>query len=129
MAIIEVSRGLSLNDSCWVVKEGFTKIFAQCNLNDSRFSEILASIAFTGYGSSVRTSVAFSPEFTTNGMLPKCWRRQSGRIYLYKGGTEGASEAGNELCFGSMHGRTLRWKSKRHPMHDYQMEIGNVLQV
>ena len=96
MAIIEVSRGLSLNDSYWVVKDGFTKSFDLCNLYDNRFSEILASIAFTGYGSSVRTSVASSPEFTTNGVLPKCWRRQSGKIYLYKGGTEGASNTGNE---------------------------------
>ena len=96
MAIIEVSKGLSLNDSYWVVREGFEKTFAQCNLYENKFSEILASIAFTGYGSSVRSSVASSPEFTTNGMLPKCWRRQSGKVYLYKGGTEGASNTGNE---------------------------------
>ena len=37
-----------------------------------------------------------SPEFTTNGMLPKCWRRVSGKVYLYKGGTEGASNTGFE---------------------------------
>ena len=96
MAIIEVSKGLSLNDSYWVVREGFEKSFAQCNLYENKFSEILAAIAFTGYGSSVRSSVASSPEFTTNGMLPKCWRRQSGKVYLYKGGTEGASNTGNE---------------------------------
>ncbi len=96
MAIIEVSKGLSLNDSYWVVREGFEKSFDQCNLYENKFSEILASIAFTGYGSSVRSSVASSPEFTTNGMLPKCWRRQSGKVYLYKGGTEGAFNMGNE---------------------------------
>ena len=96
MAIIEVSKGLSLNDSYWVVREGFEKSFDQCNLYENKFSEVLASIAFTGYGSSIRSSVASSPEFTTNGMLPKCWRRQSGKVYLYKGGTEGASNTGNE---------------------------------
>ena len=96
MAIIEVSKGLSLNDSYWVVRDGFEKSFAQCNLYDNKFSEVLASIAFTGYGSSIRSSVASSPEFTTNGMLPKCWRRQVGKVYLYKGGTEGASNTGNE---------------------------------
>ncbi len=96
MSIIEISKALSLNDSYWVVPEGFGKNFAQCNLFENRFSQILASIAFTGYGSSVRTSVASSPEFTTNGMLQKCWRRQSGKIYLYKGGREGASNTGNE---------------------------------
>ena len=37
-----------------------------------------------------------SPEFTTNGMLPKCWRRVSGKVYLYKDGTEGASNTGFE---------------------------------
>ena len=96
MAIIEVSKGLSLNDSYWVVRDGFEKNFDQCNLYENKFSEVLASIAFTGYGSSIRSSVASSPEFTTNGMLPKCWRRQSGKVYLYKGGTEGASNTGNE---------------------------------
>ena len=96
MSIIEVSKGLSLNDRYWDVKDGCTNSFDLCNLYDNRCSEILASIAFTGYGSSVRTSVASSPEFTTNGVLPKCWRRQSGKIYLYKGGTEGASNTGNE---------------------------------
>jgi hypothetical protein len=29
-------------------------------------------------------------------MLPKCWRRIGGRIYLYKGGTTGAANAGFE---------------------------------
>lgn len=96
MGIIDVSKGLSLNDSYWVVREGDSKNFDQCNLYDNKFSELLANIAFTGYSSSVRTSVVSSPEFTTNGMLPKCWRRQSGKIYLYKGGTVGASNTGNE---------------------------------
>lgn len=96
LEIITISKGLSLNDSYWVVQDGFTKTFDQCNLYENRFSEVLAGIAFTGYGSSVRTSVRSSPEFTTNGMLPKCWRRQSGKVYLYKGGTEGASNTGNE---------------------------------
>lgn len=96
MAIIDVSKGLSLNDCYWVVREDFKKSFDQCNLYENRFSKILANIAFTGYGSPVRSSVASSPEFTTNGMLPKCWRRQDGAILLYKGGTDGASNTGNE---------------------------------
>ena len=96
MAIIELSKGLSLADCYWVVPKGFEKNFDQCNLFENRFSTVLASLAFTGNGSIVRRSLLSSPEFTTNGMLPKCWRRQSGRICLYKGGTEGASNTGNE---------------------------------
>ena len=87
MSIINVCKGLSLNDSYWVVEEGFSGTFSDYNLYDNRFSNILALIAFTGYGSSLRSSFRSSPEFSTNGMLPKCWRRVDGKIMLYKGGT------------------------------------------
>lgn len=96
MNIIKVSKGLSLNDCYWVVEEGFDGTFEKYNLYDNRFSQVLALIAFTGYGSSIRTSLTSCPEFTTNGMLPKCWRRSDGVIKLYKGGTSGASNTGNE---------------------------------
>lgn len=94
--IIKVSKGLSLNDCYWIVEEGFDGSFEKYNLYDNRFSKVLALIAFTGYGSSVRTSLASCPEFTTNGMLPKCWRRVKGAITLYKGGTAGGYNTGNE---------------------------------
>ena len=94
--IIRVCKGLSLNDCYWVVEKGFQGTFAECNLYDNRFSRVLAWLAFTGYGSNVRSSLASSPEFTTNGMLPKCWRRLNGKILLYKAGSSGASNTGNE---------------------------------
>ena len=96
MDVISVCRGLSLNDSYWVVEEGFAGTFGDNNLYENNFSRVLAMIAFTGYGSSARSSLASSPEFTTNGMLPKCWRRISGKVYLYKGATSGVSNTGNE---------------------------------
>ena len=96
MNIIKVSKGLSLNDCYWIVEEGFPGTFDEYNLYENRFSQILALIAFTGYGSSMRTSLSSCPEFTTNGMLPKCWRRVDGQIRLYKGGTSGAANTGNE---------------------------------
>ena len=96
MTIIKVSKGLSLNDCYWVVEEGFEGTYDKYNLYENRFSQVLALIAFTGYGSNIRTSLASCPEFTTNGMLPKCWRRKDGKILLYKGGTSGASNMGNE---------------------------------
>lgn len=72
MSIISVCKGLSLNDCYWVVEEGYEGTFEKVNLYDNPLSQVLAAIAFTGYGSSVRSSLASSPEFTTNGMLPKC---------------------------------------------------------
>lgn len=96
MDVIRVSKGLSLNDCYWVTEEGFDGTFDKFNLYDNKFNRILGQIAFTGYGSGNRSGISSSPEFTTNGMLPKCWRRQNGTIRLYKGGTEGASNTGNE---------------------------------
>lgn len=96
MSIIKVCKGLSLNDCYWVVEDGDNGTFAKNNLYENPFSNALAALAFTGYGSSLRSSLRSSPEFTTNGMLPKCWRRVDGIVTLYKGGTMGASNTGYE---------------------------------
>ena len=94
--IIDICKGLSLNDSYWVVPRDFTGTFAQYNLYDNRFSEILSLVAYTGIGQS-DAAFTTSPELTTNGMLPKAWRFIPGEgIYLYKGGTFGAANTGNE---------------------------------
>ena len=123
MNIVRLTKGLSLNDCYWIVEEGFDGSFDRYNLYENRFSNVLALIAFTGYGSSVRSSLDSSPEFTTNGMLPKCWRRESGVIRLYKGGTSGFSNTGNEpysefyaaqvartLGFNAIDYRLSQWK-------------------
>jgi len=46
--IIDVCKGLSLNDSYWIVPEGFEGKFAEYNLYENRFSEILSLVAYTG---------------------------------------------------------------------------------
>lgn len=94
--IIDVCKGLSLNDSYWIVPEGFAGKFAQYNLYANRFSEMLALVAYTGASQS-RQAFTTSPELTTNGALPKAWRfLENDGIYLYKGGSSGASNAGRE---------------------------------
>ena len=94
--IIDVCKGLSLNDSYWVVPQGFEGTFAEYNLYENRFSEILSLVAYTGV---TQSDAAFStsPELTTDGMLPKAWRYIEGEgIYLYKGGTSGFANSGKE---------------------------------
>ena len=94
--IIDVCKGLSLNDSYWVVPEGAPWLFSQYNLYENRFSEMLALVAYTGAGQSHQVFTT-SPELTTNGMLPKAWRFvENEGIFLYKGGTVGAPNAGRE---------------------------------
>ena len=46
-------KGLSLNDSYWVVEEEDNGTFAKNNLYENPFSNVLAALAFTGYGSSL----------------------------------------------------------------------------
>ncbi len=96
IGIINLCKGLSLNDSYWVIEDGFEGKFADYNLYENKFTNTLALIAYTGYGSSKKKGFTSSPEFTTSGMLRKCWRRIKGKIYLYKGGTFGAANTGNE---------------------------------
>ena len=94
--IIDVCKGLSLNDSFWVVPKDFNGKFKDYNLYENRFSEILSLVAYTGTGHSHKAFTT-SPELTTNGMLPKAWRFiENDGIYLYKGGTDGAANTGNE---------------------------------
>lgn len=125
MDVISVCKGLSLNDSYWITDDSYDGTFEQNNLYDNNFSQVLAWIAFTGYGSNIRSTFASSPEFTTNGMLPKCWRRVDGRVYLYKGATTGASNMGNEpysemyaymlaltMGFCAIPYKTVKWKGK-----------------
>lgn len=94
--ILRVCRGLSLNDSYWVVEDDFNGTFAQFNLYENAFVKVLSIIAYTGYGNSLAKGFSSSPEFTTSGMLRKGWRRINGKILLYKGGTSGAANTGNE---------------------------------
>ncbi len=94
--ILDVCMGLSLNDSYWAPQAGFTGTFAEYNLYENRFSEALSLIAYTGGNHSTK-NFRTSPELTTGGMLRKAWRYfDSGDIWLYKGGTEGFANAGNE---------------------------------
>ncbi len=96
MGIISICKGLSLNDSYWVTASDFGGKFEDYNLYKNRFNRTLALIAFTGQGSYTASDFRSSPEFTTQGMLAKCWRRESGKVMLYKSGTEGFANSGLE---------------------------------
>ncbi|MBR6586679.1 MAG: XRE family transcriptional regulator [Kiritimatiellae bacterium] len=94
--IIELCRGLSLNDVYWVVPDGCADAWKDFNLYENDFPDAIAQMAFSGVGPDFREQWTSSPEFTTNGMLAKCWRRIDGNVLLYKAGTEGASNTGFE---------------------------------
>ncbi len=121
--IIDVCKGLSLNDSYWVVPVDFEGKFSQYNLYENSFSEMLSLVAYTGAGQS-RQAFSTSPELTTNGMLPKAWRRiESDGIYLYKGGTTGTSNTGREpYCeyYASQIAETMRLNAVHYDIENWK---------
>ncbi|WP_181881844.1 transcriptional regulator [Helicobacter sp. MIT 14-3879] len=87
MDYIDISLGLSLNDSYWIIPATKDYQWRDFNLYDNEFSEALALTAFGLHLTKVQGFTS-SPEYTTNGMLKKCWHRDNGQIYLYKGSSE-----------------------------------------
>lgn len=95
MDYIDVSLGLSLNDSFWIIPADKEYKWSKYNLYDNKFDEALKLVAFKG-GSYKITGLTTSPEYTTNGMLKKCWHRENDKIYLYKGQTKQYANGGKE---------------------------------
>jgi len=97
--IVDISKSLSLNDCYWIVQEDFKGVFLDYNLYENDFNKTLALLAYTGYGSIKQKGFMSTPEFTTNGMLAKAWRRDPLKrkgIFLYKSGSRGCANCGKE---------------------------------
>lgn len=67
----------------------------QYNLYDNDFNKELELVAFKGDNYKAN-EIILSPEYTTNGMIKKCWHRENNKIYLYKGSTEQYANGGKE---------------------------------
>lgn len=94
-SFIDVSLGLTFTDTLWVKEEHSDSKWKDVNLYDNEFSEIISHTAFMG-GMPDLSSKTTSPEYGTDGMLPKCWIRRNDSVYLLKGGTKGFNGAGFE---------------------------------
>lgn len=93
---VNVCLALSLNDSYWIVPKDKNYKWQKYNLYVNKFDETLPLVALTGYSHKV-SGLTISPEYTTNGMLKKCWHREKdGNIYLYKGSSKEYANYGKE---------------------------------
>ena len=95
MDYIDVSFGLSLNDSFWIVPCNKEYLWKEYNLYDNKFENILELVAFTGVSKKI-SGLTSSPEYTTNGMLRKCWHRENDEIFLYKGSGQVYANGGKD---------------------------------
>ena len=95
MDYIDVSLGLSLNDTFWIIPSNKDYQWKDYNLYDNAFSEALQRASF-GEELLKINGLTTSPEYTTNGVLKKCWHREGQNIYLYKSSSQEYANGGKE---------------------------------
>ena len=97
MAYIDISLGLSLNDSYWIIPFDKNYLWQDYNLYQNPFNETLSLVAFLGYSTKIK-ALTTSPEYTTNGMLKKCWHKneETNKIELLKGQSQEYANRGKE---------------------------------
>ena len=85
--IIDLTRGVSVNDAYSVVPAGDDMKWETYNLFENDFDAILQVIAYTG---SIPEGVIGSgrpSDLTPSGTFPKTWRKIDGKLVLYKAGS------------------------------------------
>lgn len=82
--IIDVTKGMSLNDSYCVVPADKEPCFAECNLFGNSFDTVLSIIAYTGRIPSSQVGSGIPSELSPSGSFPKTWRVVGGLRVLYK---------------------------------------------
>lgn len=84
MSILEYSKGLTLTDCYWFKDENDEKTtWDKVNLYKNHINSDLARIALTSKFKIIDEKV-LSPEFTSQGLSNKCWKRFKNKTYLYK---------------------------------------------
>lgn len=93
---IAYTNCISLTDTYWVKKEDDERNWDILSPYKNPPNETMADYAF---GKDHRTDdipITKSPDFSLGGSFPKCWRAMDDKIYLYKAGSRGAFNSGNE---------------------------------
>ena len=95
-AILDYSKGLSIIDAYWITRDDGLR-YEDFNLFDNDISKELSLSIFNGTKAKINNTV-LSPEFTTNGAIPKFWIKKDDGYYLYKSSTGylGFANTGNE---------------------------------
>lgn len=120
-AILDYSKGLSIIDAYWITRDDGLR-YENFNLFDNDISNELSLSIFNGTKVKVNNTV-LSPEFNTNGAIPKCWIKKDDGYYLYKSSTAylGFANTGNEPYSEYYSCQLL--KELGIPYIDYDLEI------
>lgn len=93
---LKLTHGISINDCYWIKEDSEDLMWRDVSPYTNDFDETVQRLAFDGAGLFGVQMSTTSPEFGTAGMFDKCWVREEDGIYLYKRGSNIASNSGHE---------------------------------
>ena len=129
LGILDVSKGLSINDSYWLDDGKSDVTFDGINLFDNRLDEVLGLVAYTGYTPSQKHKAGVSSEWTLGGQFPKAVRRINDRLLLFKTGTSGARNLGKEPYSEYFAAQVAKRMGIDHVSYDLEMWKGKLASV
>lgn len=94
--VIDITHGLSLNDTFWVRKPLEYMCWQDVSLYMNKFDEVVEAFAFVGEDMPSLHFPSTSPSLGTDGNFAKCWKREPSGVFLYKRGSEGGLDKGLE---------------------------------
>ena len=93
---IKVTHAASITDTFWVKSDAENVKWEDVSFYRNPFDITVSRLAFEGLGLYGLEPSSTSPELTTDGSFPKCWKKEDNGIFLYKRGSSGARNAGLE---------------------------------
>ena len=128
-AILDYSFGLSLIDAYWITRDDKLR-YEDFSLFDNEVNKELSLAVFNGTKITINSTV-LSPEFTTNGAIPKCWIKKDDGYYLYKSSTAylGFSNTGFEPYSEYYSCQLLKQLDMPNIDYDLEMYQGEIVSV
>ena len=90
-------KALSLQDNYWVKDEKQEIKWKDIDLRQNSLNRAVAQIALHGQNLTINGRVDNTPEVSTQGAYAKCWKRDNGKLWLYKRGDHGDKESRVEV--------------------------------
>ena len=95
-SVLCITKGISLNDTYWVKNEDSKVTWSSISPYKNPLNSMIANYSFSNTGIIDNKHITHSPDFSTDGNYPKCWKRVNGNIYMYKAGSSGVMNTENE---------------------------------
>lgn len=91
---IDITHCVSLSDTYWVKSYQSSLQWSSVSPYRNPLNKTISDYSFNRVVNG--KNITGSPDFSTDGNFPKCWKRENGELVLLKAGSSGASNAGLE---------------------------------